>query len=813
MLKAIIRHLRRIKSDRRGVSNVLVVMLSLILITVIVANVVLWSYQMSQFDWQKTQENVKISNVEPLSLRLENNSLIGSFTEEKAAGVEWSFHPDVSDPINGVIVSGTVDDLRNDDGSYMKIRSSLVGVTYYFIASETAFTVSSTQYSDYLSLTFQAENQAEYLVLGYIELTCSSTSRQAHAQFVQDSTVLARYMDRPRVANSEVMPQMFAYLYEGTGSSVTFKWQIAVSSSGASVTALRGGIYAIRLDNLPNAEYVGVYESGEQVNVDNVWGNLQGDTYEITVNPSTAGYYLIWASAKVESDSTLSSVSVRLNIDDGVEYIPYLVGGESTWSYARIEDTSTNEEHCFAIIAVRYFTAGAHSIKFQIADTDTTPSADWQYISLLAIRLTDVFEFQASSTVTQAQTTQTTLQTYTSLTIPPERAGNYLVLGGITTRGSSTSYSYETTLTIDNVIYGQQQIRPQDVNDYVPKVFIQNITLDDNPHVIATKYRSLSSAMTVYVKNSDVLAIRLPPPRHVAEVEFTGNSNFEEWASLNWTVNGKCTTDGVNATFQLYQINEYPNSGDGYNFTMMGTYDTTISQTITVNATSFKDPVTSVWKLKITAVKPTSTPFELWLDLIELKAQLESKTYSLSIGGDFTLNLTRYPIENISFVKINIRFKTNDTKEQWILEAYNWINNQYDKIETISPTLYFKDHTISLENSWQCYINPNNGTIKLVFHDENPDGAPTTVSINSFTVKVGLKYGAIFMLKNEGATTAHIVALWIITEKSHMRHSVDFFINSGETVDYSREDLLLPSDGFIIKVVTELGNVAVFSCG
>jgi len=55
--------IRRLKQDRRGVSNVIVVMLSLILVVVIVANVVLWSYQMNQFDWEKTQENIEILNV------------------------------------------------------------------------------------------------------------------------------------------------------------------------------------------------------------------------------------------------------------------------------------------------------------------------------------------------------------------------------------------------------------------------------------------------------------------------------------------------------------------------------------------------------------------------------------------------------------------------------------------------------------------------------------------------------------------------------------------------------------------------------
>jgi len=59
MLEAII---KRLKRDRRGVSNVIVVMLSLPLIVVIVANVVLWSYQMNQIDWEKMQEKIEIAD-------------------------------------------------------------------------------------------------------------------------------------------------------------------------------------------------------------------------------------------------------------------------------------------------------------------------------------------------------------------------------------------------------------------------------------------------------------------------------------------------------------------------------------------------------------------------------------------------------------------------------------------------------------------------------------------------------------------------------------------------------------------------------
>jgi Ni,Fe-hydrogenase I large subunit len=60
MLEAIIKHLRQ---NKYGVSNVIVAMLSLVLIVVIVANVVPWSYQMNQFDWERMQERIEMVEV------------------------------------------------------------------------------------------------------------------------------------------------------------------------------------------------------------------------------------------------------------------------------------------------------------------------------------------------------------------------------------------------------------------------------------------------------------------------------------------------------------------------------------------------------------------------------------------------------------------------------------------------------------------------------------------------------------------------------------------------------------------------------
>ena len=71
---------RRLRRDRRGVSNIIVIALSLVIILAIVSNIVLWNYEMNQVDWEKMKENVVISNVE--------NVTVGSqFTFENEGGL------------------------------------------------------------------------------------------------------------------------------------------------------------------------------------------------------------------------------------------------------------------------------------------------------------------------------------------------------------------------------------------------------------------------------------------------------------------------------------------------------------------------------------------------------------------------------------------------------------------------------------------------------------------------------------------------------------------------------------------------------
>jgi Na+-transporting NADH:ubiquinone oxidoreductase subunit NqrC len=66
-------------------------------------------------------------------------------------------------------------------------------------------------------------------------------------------------------------------------------------------------------------------------------------------------------------------------------------------------------------------------------------------------------------------------------------------------------------------------------------------------------------------------------------------------------------------------------------------------------------------------------------------------------------------------------------------------------------------------------------------------------------------------IKNTGAISLHIVAVWVTNSTVHQRYGADLFLNAGESITYNRTDITVPQDAFLAKVVTERGNLAVFS--
>lgn len=186
----------------------------------------------------------------------------------------------------------------------------------------------------------------------------------------------------------------------------------------------------------------------------------------------------------------------------------------------------------------------------------------------------------------------------------------------------------------------------------------------------------------------------------------------------------------------------------------------------------------------------------------------------LDVNGSFEFDLVIYPLTQIQTIEMQIRYRPSDTGEKWYLKAYNWTLENYsdsgfNSTAGNTPSSGWNTYALNLTDSWQSYISTS-GTIYIKLADGQPDPNQTSIDIDYMAVRALVK-GTAITIQNTGSLTAHLVSLWITTSAGHQRYDLDTYVNAGDTVQIARSDLTLPDTPYIIKIVTQKGNTAVYS--
>ena len=204
----------------------------------------------------------------------------------------------------------------------------------------------------------------------------------------------------------------------------------------------------------------------------------------------------------------------------------------------------------------------------------------------------------------------------------------------------------------------------------------------------------------------------------------------------------------------------------------------------------------------------------VYVDLVTTKKSTTVSSFSLELNGAFTFDLSTYPLEYIQTVEVQLRYRADDSAENWYFQAYNWATSTYSDIGFNStaghtPTTGWDYYAVNLTNVWQSYVN-DNGIINVKFVDQGVDSKQTSVDIDFLGVRMKTD-GTQFTFENDGGLTVHLVSLWINNATLHQHYNINVFVNSAETKTYLREDIPLPTGSYTVKVVTERGNMAVYS--
>jgi len=814
MLQTITKHLKRFKHAKRGLSNVIVVMLSLVILVVISANVILWSYQMNQLDFERIQESIKIANVTRATVSSwftaqkeytinAGSRLGGTYTNTKSLdGSYETFREEktqIFNPNSYILggstkyVSGDVSILTSNNDVYMNFRSYPNYEIRYQESLET-FSTTSITYQDKVSIVFTPQITADFIIIATAEVQGSSTSYQARARLIVNSTTYQELMYRVK-DTTDWYP--FCGLKRMTlNESTTYSIKVQFCTNNAAATA------SIRNAKIIIISLQSSYAESEVLSTTD--STIWQDKVTLAFTPPSDGEYLIIATANYRGSSINRDVNIRLIQDDTIVHADTIgrPGGGTTANY-----------YTFGVMRKVSLSAALHNFKIQYCSSAIPGIAGLNYAHIVAIRLSQFdnnyyAEDESESSPAASNTWyDKVVNTYTA------EAGNHLILGSVVYKSGSTSNSVGLDFQTESTSRQLPLVEHRDSTTYETAFFLtmQNLVVGDK----TDKIRWMGESTNARVKNARLVSCKMPTLTQTAEVEFIGNSNTQDWTQLEWTIDSSFTTTDVTTTFQLYdyQANQYPTSGDGYMSDNIGLTDITKNQTITTNLTNYRD-ADGNWKIKVKGVKAADTQFELKVDWVEFKVTT-SDIYRLNINNTFAIDLSTYPLNYVHGIEIFVRYNVTEAAEKWFLRAYNWTeltftSSSFNNTEGNQPTLNeWNEYAVNITEDWRSYVK-DDGTLLVEFFDEGLNTNQTIVEIDFFGVRAIID-GARFDLKNTGSMTAHVVSIWIINSTNHKHYDANLFINAGEETTNIRVDISLPEDDFIAKVVTERGNIAVFS--
>jgi hypothetical protein len=192
-----------------------------------------------------------------------------------------------------------------------------------------------------------------------------------------------------------------------------------------------------------------------------------------------------------------------------------------------------------------------------------------------------------------------------------------------------------------------------------------------------------------------------------------------------------------------------------------------------------------------------------------------ASSYALSISNSFRVDLGTYPLSQIGTIQIQLRYNVSSLGDTWFIQAYNWrtstwSSNGFDNPNGNVPatTGTWNDYIVNVPAD---YVKKDTGEVQVRFFSGGSSTTQTDVSVDFFCVTAVLDSPFQVKTVNSSPETVHVVAVWVNTESAHTRYSKDVYFNSGEAITNLLDGIKLPSEEFVVKVITERGNVFVYA--
>jgi len=545
----------------------------------------------------------------------------------------------------------------------------------------------------------------------------------------------------------------------------------------------------------------------------------------LTFTPSTVGDWLIIITLQARHTNTGDSFEIRGELDDTYTIClpnqePEINNENSeyrTFGHFRVfQDLSASEHHI--------------DVDYRTQDSGTT-----MYIKnarIVAIQIEDIDNVKNAYAEYENQVSDpgSGFTDYAEITITPTDGNKkYLVIGCAEVQPStSASYYSEARISVDDVSYYPEEAptgvyfrsTTKDNGDWFPLMTSAVITLSSGSHTVAYQLKGASYSNFIRIR---IFVMRLDD---VYTYEYVSDGSETSTTSTSWqtkstlsftssaadyfilsTMSGQLNRNG--RSFQnrftiggSSEIDHFEEQSDGSYRSMQFA----AIKTLAAELQTFKTEYQTLRSSDTARVKASS--------IIAIKKPSATSNYGLDVNGAFVVDVSTYPLDSIETIEIQLRYMANGTLENWYLKAYNWTSSTYsdsgfNSTAGHTPTTGWDYYAVNLTDKWRSYVQ-DDGTIYVKVVDEGGDSNQTTIDIDFLGIRAVID-GTRFTFKNEGALTFHLVSLWIINSTNHRRYDINVFVNSADTTTYLRADVSLPAGQFIVKVVTERGNIAVYS--
>lgn len=186
----------------------------------------------------------------------------------------------------------------------------------------------------------------------------------------------------------------------------------------------------------------------------------------------------------------------------------------------------------------------------------------------------------------------------------------------------------------------------------------------------------------------------------------------------------------------------------------------------------------------------------------------------LEVVGAFAIDLTALPLTYIQTIEMQLTYRSNDSSESWFLEAFNWTLGDYsssgfNSTAGHSGTTSWDTYAVNLTDEWKSYLS-GSGAIFVKIRESQGSPNQASIDVDFLGVRAKVTQGATITLQNEGSVTAHLVSLWVDTPTIHQRYDMNLFINAGDSINYTRADIVLVDNASLVKITTERGTVSTF---